>query len=78
MKRIPTILLLTLLLTPVTEVSMPNPATQTPARWESYDQMKRHREGLRRHGLTGRNRIAVVEIEGGRMSFHRDGRRCRL
>ncbi len=78
MKRIATILCLTALFTPVTEVNMPNPAAQTPARWESYEQMTKHREGLRKHGLTGRNRIAVVEIEGGRMYFTRDGRRCRL
>lgn len=68
---------LALLFTPVTTVTMPNPAAQTPAKFQSFRQMKRYFDGIEKHGIKG---LTAVISDGNSedMYFYRDGRRCRL
>lgn len=51
---------LSLLFTPVTTLTMPNPAAQGPGKWDSYRQMMKYHRGLEKHGLAGT--VSVVEI----------------
>jgi len=69
---------LALLFTPATTVSMPNPAMETPGKWDSFRQMMRYYHDLKRHGLAGRISIVEVAADGETMYFYRDGERCRL
>ncbi len=50
---------------------MPNPAAQTPARFESYQQMMRYYNGIDHHGL--KRTMTLIEFEGNEMYFERSG-----
>ena len=65
--------MLALLITPVTEVTMPNPA----APFQDFRQLMRYRERIDFHGLKGR--MVFIELDpSGEMYFERDGKRVRL
>ncbi|MCX5826916.1 MAG: hypothetical protein NTV58_02805 [Deltaproteobacteria bacterium] len=76
MKKLGIIAFLIMAFTTVTTLTMPNPAQQSPAKFDSYDQMMRYFKGLKKHGLE--HEIAVIWIEGTEMFFIRDGERCRM
>jgi len=69
---------LALLLTPVTPVSMQNPAMETPGKWDSFRQMMKYHQGLKKHGLAGRMVPVEFSADGETMYFYRDGERCRI
>jgi len=74
MKRLWIIIFFTLLFTPATDLSMPNAAEQTPAKFKSFRQMKHYFDGIKKHGIHS----AMSDGENEEMYFYRDGRRCRL
>ena len=77
-RRLLLIAALALLFTPVTTVSMPNPAMETPGKWYSFRQMMRYHNGLKKHGLVGHIVPVEFSADGETMYFYRDGERCRI
>jgi hypothetical protein len=66
------------LFTPVTSVSMPNPAMEHPGKFASFRQMMKYYNGLKKHGLAGRFSLVEIAADGEEMYFYRDGERCRI
>ena len=71
------IIALALLFTPVTSLTMLNPAMQHPGKFKSFRQMMRYYKGVERHGLT-RTMTMIEHGVSEEMYFYRDGERCRL